>query len=433
MTERRALLYCTFNGIANCTNGIARQTQTLLSIFERRREELFTAAGRFDLHVAIPTPDSSLWAYDPVLLKRSHDRLVRAGASLHFLNHDRTAEFWSLPVWESLSRGAVSLALQLAKDYDEVLLVAVDTPYAGVGFHLSASQEPEAERVRVLLALYGTSLLHRTHEPGRLEWERAAITSTAHPRVRIGDVGRSFTRHLVETYRLPPERLIPYVSGLDLYCEDLTPMPVRHAEHVLDAHRIPRDRPVVAAFGRTDPVKGLDLLIDALAPIAERVHLVLVAVPFHDRDPLLNQYRDQIRRVGVRATLVPHFTRELPRALCSLPLTRTIVCPSRAETLANVPFEVACWARDQGPIVTAPRLGGFVEQVWHNTTGLLYQTGSPTGLTEAIDTALTLSEYRVAHMRRAAYAEVAATRDAALHLSTTLRCFWDSTLLGALT
>ncbi|WP_158612999.1 glycosyltransferase family 4 protein [Nocardiopsis sp. Huas11] len=433
MTERRALLYCTFNGVANCTNGIARQTQTLLSAFEHRREELFTNAGRFDLHVAIPAPGPYMWGYDPALLARSRARLSTSGAFLHFLDPGPASEFWSLPVWEHLSRQASALAVRLAGDYDQVLLIAMDTPYAGTGGHLASLRTPASEGVRVLVALYGTALLHRTNEPGRLEWEKAAITSTGDPRVRVGDVGDFFTRHLVEDYGLPPERLVPYTSSLDLSAADLRPLPRDHAHQILDSYGVPLDRPIVAAFGRTDPVKGMDLLINALGPLAHRVHLAAVVVPFHNRDPLLQRYRDQIRAAGLRATLVPRFTRDLPRALCSVPITRTVVCPSRSETLANVPFEVACWARQGGPVVTAPRLGGFIEQIRHGTTGRLYPPDRTSALTDAVSEALTLPASRLERMRSAAHAEVAANRDIVPNLSATLRTFWSGRADGALT
>ncbi|WP_159944905.1 glycosyltransferase family 4 protein [Nocardiopsis sp. FR6] len=433
MNERRALLYCTFNGIANCTNGIARQTQTLLSAFEHRREELFANTGRFDLHVAVPTPGPLLWGYDPAFLARSRASLAASGAFLHFLDHDSAAEFWSPLVWEHLSLQAAVLAARLAEAYDQVLLIAVDTPYAGVGGHLPPLRPDSSERVRVLLALYGSALLHRSREPGRLEWEKAAVASTSDPRVRVGDIGNSFTRHLVKDYGLPPDRLVPYASSLDLVTADLHPLPRDRAYQVMDSHRIPRDRPIVAAFGRTDPVKGLDLLIDALAPLAHRVHLVTVVVPFHDRDPLLERYRDQIRSAGLRATLVPRFTRDLPRALCSVPETRAVVCPSRSETLANVPFEVACWARKVGPVVTAPRLGGFVEQIRHGTTGLLYSPDHISELTDTVKEILALPAARLARMRTAAYAEVATNRDIVPNLSVTLCSFWGGRTPGALT
>ena len=73
----RALLYCTFNGIANCTNGIGRQAQTLLGALSRRWDELTALTGPFTPYVAIPEPGPATWAYDPTLLAESRQRGVR--------------------------------------------------------------------------------------------------------------------------------------------------------------------------------------------------------------------------------------------------------------------------------------------------------------------------------------------------------------------
>jgi hypothetical protein len=48
------------------------------------------------------------------------------------------------------------------------------------------------------------------------------------------------------------------------------------AAAVAEAFGVPAGRPVIAAIGRTDPVKGLDLLIDALGPLRGRAHLVAI-------------------------------------------------------------------------------------------------------------------------------------------------------------
>src|SRR5258708_15765863 len=68
MSMRRALLYATFNGVANCTNGIGRQTATLLSALQRRWAELTALTGPFTPFLAIPTPGPRTWAYDPTQL-----------------------------------------------------------------------------------------------------------------------------------------------------------------------------------------------------------------------------------------------------------------------------------------------------------------------------------------------------------------------------
>lgn len=175
-------------------------------------------------------------------------------------------------------------------------------------------------------------------------------------------------------------------------------MPVDVARRAAAQWEVPLDRPVVVTIGRTDPCKGIDLLIHALGPLREALHVVIIAVPFDGDDPLVADYARRIRSERLRATLVTGYTRELPRALCGLPETRAVVCPSRGETLANVPFEVALWAWHAGPVVVAPRRDGFVEQIDNEVNGLLYAPQRPGALTAAVQRALDLIETCVHHV-----------------------------------
>jgi hypothetical protein len=101
---------------------------------------------------------------------------------------------------------------------------------------------------------------------------------------------------------------------------------------------IPAGRPVIETIGRTEPAQGIDLLIDAAAPLRDQVHMVVIAVPFDGDDPLAAAYQAQIRGAGLSATLVPTSPATCP---ASPPPGR----PARGEPLANVPFETALWAR----------------------------------------------------------------------------------------
>lgn len=65
MTARRAILYCTVNGVCNNTNGLGRQTKTLLSALARHGEELTRLLGGFDVQVACPQPGPDTWAFNP--------------------------------------------------------------------------------------------------------------------------------------------------------------------------------------------------------------------------------------------------------------------------------------------------------------------------------------------------------------------------------
>ncbi len=420
----RALLYCTFNGVANCTNGIGRQAQTLLGALSRRWDELTALTGTFTPYVAIPEPGPATWAYDPDLLAESRAIIEARGGQVIPLRHDTRAGFWSPPVWRQLSHAAAGAAADLARQHDQLGVIAVDTPFAGTGdAYLASRPADDAGRVTVLLALYGTAWIHGHPgpDPARLAWERASVAAVHHAGVYAADIGDFLTGHLAAAYGVPGSRFIPWRSSLDLAAGDLQPMPSRQAAAVAVAYGIPAGRPVIATIGRTDPTKGIDQLIDALGPLRDRAHLAAVVVPFDGRDPLIDSYRRQISARRLPATLVPNFTRDLPRALASLPSTCAVACPSRGETLANVPFEVALWARGGGPVVVAPGRDGFREQITHRSTGLLYDPDEPGALTQALTDALDLDAAARARMCESAFRHVRATRDVVPNLAATLR------------
>lgn len=421
-SKTRALLYCTFNGVANCTNGIGRQAQTLLGTLERRWEELTAFTGDFTPYLAIPEPSPATWAYDPQLLADSEAIIQRRGGQTFTLAHDSTVPFWSPPVWQQLSTAAAHTAQDLATHHSNVAVIAVDTPFAGTGQAQLTTRPmpPDNATIETLLTLYGTAHLHGPPDPDRLAWEQRSLAATHHPDIHLADIGQAFTQHLRDHYDLSQANLITYPHSLDLAAPDLQPMPENEAHAVAAAFGVPLDRPIILAIGRTDPVKGLDQLITALRPLRDNVHLVAVVVPFDGHDPLTHTYREQISTAGLRATYIDRFTRDLPRALSSLTATAAVCCPSRAEPLANLPFEAAMWARHNGPIVVAPALGGFPESISHRHTGLLYEPHSTAALTTALREALALPAATRAAWRQNAYLRVAQEHDAVIAYGNTL-------------
>ena len=215
---------------------------------------------------------------------------------------------------------------QISRDRAQLGVIAVDTPFAGTGNAYLDRRAASTGRATILLTLYGTAHIHNHPEPdpARLAWERASLAAAASPGVYAADIGAFLTGHLAAAYGVRKDKFIPWRSSLDLTAPDLQPMAPGQAAAVAAAFGIPPGRPVIATIGRTDPAKGIDLLIDALRPL---------------RDPLIDLYRRQITAGRLSATLVPQFTRDLPRALAALPATRAVAarpvgsrwptCPSR--------------------------------------------------------------------------------------------------------
>jgi len=423
-----AICYLTYNGIYNFTNGIGTQTQLLLRGLERLYPALAREYGPIHLHVVCPQPDEATWGYDPQLLYTQRQRLTALGGQLHLLPYKARPEDdrWDVARWHTLWSEAARLLLQLCPAYDNCLVMPIDQPWLQTPLYMFRLASDVFQRVQALLVLYSTAFIRNAAAPDAAEmiWERdglALVRSVGN--VAIADLCPSFTAHLQELYQLQGATFAPYTSSILVEDTEFALLPAAHVHATLQHYDVPCDRELVVAFGRATPLKGFETLIAALSAVRERCHLVLISVPYVNDDYQLS-YDHLIAEHRISATHIKAFTRELPRALCQWPRTRLVVVPSRQETFSNIPLEVALWARQQGPVVAASCVGGFIDQLEDGVTGFFIDPLSCDAMGQTLRQILDLSEEQRANMRRRAYERVVRLYDFAQNFPATLRWFW---------
>ena len=187
-------------------------------------------------------------------------------------------------------------------------------------------------------------------------------------RLTVGN-SPSVVEHLHKQARIPSSRLHLVRGGVD-------PGPLRSASPAeRDSLGVPADAPMVLWVGRLDPVKGLDLLIDAFATVARdsKAHLLLAGGGPIERH-LIERIADhrlanRVRLLGPR------------RDVASLLKTADVfVLPSRTEGLPNSLLEamaVGC------PIVTTD-VPGCRDLINHRQSGLLVPYGDVDRLASSI-------------------------------------------------
>lgn len=188
----------------------------------------------------------------------------------------------------------------------------------------------------------------------------------------------SVVEHLHRASAIPRHRLRLVPGGTDIE-------PFRSAMPVaLESIGLPEDARVLLWVGRLDPVKGLDLLIDAVPLVCKadpRAHLVLVG-----DGPLRATLERQIasRNLGSRVHLLGA-RNDVPALLRAADV---FVFPSRTEGLPNALLEAMAAGL---PIVTTD-VPGCRDLVEHGSTGLLVPFGDATSLASAILRVVTDSE-----------------------------------------
>ena len=215
----------------------------------------------------------------------------------------------------------------------------------------------------------------------RIEAERQLVATAD-----VVMTASSHERDLLEHYyAADPERLetIPCGVNLDLF----RPLPQRASRRALglDEHA-----PVLLWVGRLEKLKGVDILIEALAQLDERdFTLVLVGGDDHARD-LKEDLRSQAAEAGLTANI--RFEGAVAHERLPLYYSAADVCvvPSYYESFGLVAVEaMAC-----GTPVVASRVGGLVSTVTDGVTGYLIPWRCPEPFAEKLEVILNNPELR---------------------------------------
>lgn len=428
---KQAVFYLTYNGIVSNTNGIGTQAKTFLAGLTTYYPALTKAFGDFDVHVITQIPYAGNWGYSATDRQYAEDTVAQLGGRVHYCPY-RTADYelWTPAGWQAASLTASAIVLEAAIHYDRILVVANDLPFLHTPLYLELAK-PMVGRpnchIQSLIALYTSAYVHTRHavDLERVAWEQVGLTTARHhPDVKLARYGEFMHRHFIEHYGADAFQSVPYTSSLLLEHSDFKPMPPEQVQSILVSNHIPLDEPLIFAFGRADWVKGFDILLKEMAAVNDQAHLVLNVVPYAPDAPILNEYRELIEANGLAASLLVGYSRELPRALCQWTNTRAVVCPSRGEPLSNIPFEVALWANNQGPVIVCAALDGYLEQIEDGRDGFLFDPTEPGDLERVLTQVLVLTSAQRATFRQAAYRKVIRQRDWRANFKEMLGCFW---------
>lgn len=205
----------------------------------------------------------------------------------------------------------------------------------------------------------------RPESPGRMRGEaHLAQASDA-----VVTVSASERDTVVSRLGAAPERVFTVAPGVD-------------AELFSIALEAPAKPGYVVVAARLEPLKGLDLAIEAIAalPASIRPELVVAGGPTTGHDAYPADLRAHASAHGLAdgiRFLGPQSREDLASLLRG---ARMLLVPSHSETYGLVALEAAA----SGIPVVATASGGLPEAVEHDVTGLLLATREPAAWTDAV-------------------------------------------------
>jgi glycosyltransferase involved in cell wall biosynthesis len=246
---------------------------------------------------------------------------------------------------------------------------AVAARLAGIGrvlgtFHIDS---------RVDIARRNNGLRHRALEFVSNQCLHAAIAVS-------DDTGREWIRRT----RLAPRRVVTIHNGID--AGSCPPTVERAGARRKLGLPMDNDTLIVGGVGRLDPVKGFDLLLDAIALLAPQHPKLILALA--GDGPARHTLQQQAARLGITDRVYfLGFCKDVRQVYAALDI---FAMPSRCEAL---PYALLEAMTAQIPAV-ASRIGGVPEVVVPNQTGLLIPVGDSHALANALASLLSNPDLR---------------------------------------
>lgn len=335
-------------------------------------------------------PDSP--EYDPDWHASSLELIARAGAEIVPIGNGTAGatRFGGLGNFRQASASAANAITAALSQTPRSLVMAFDAPFFGLSALL-----PDRHAQNTVIVARATAALHAPGDQERIRWERDGLSALAASGGHVAATSRHIRKHLTSDYGIPDESITDLVNGL--IPEETMSRSAWGGRELLPPDA---ERGFLLSYGRAEPYKGLDDLLDAL-PIVNQTgilapHLVLGAVTEEacgegPGRPELSAYQrhiaSRIERENLDVTLRTRFDPRF-RDLLAHPALAAVIVPSRQEPFGRIPLEA--YQAGASPVV-ATSAGGLAEIVSEGHTGFTAEPGNPASLAAALLRALTVS------------------------------------------
>ncbi|MGD0246583.1 MAG: glycosyltransferase [Streptosporangiaceae bacterium] len=377
MTTPAVVMAVMHDGFYGCGTGAGRSNRAFLLALT----ELLAPAVRLVVLPVRLVPGSS--EYDPAWHQQAIAILAGTAGDVVPVDNGTAGltRFGGLDRFRTASASAAASISLLLPSSSRVLIVAFDVPFFGL-----APLLPPQARAGLVNVARATAALQAPGDSERIAWERAGLLATAAAGGHIAATSRHIRDHLATAYRIPQPAITDLINGLTRAEQAPGPDPGNRLVPAAAEHGF------LLSFGRAEPYKGFDDLLDALRLLSAsglRVpHTILAAVT--DGPPLTAYQRHLACRINaghLDVTLRTTFSPGI-RALLAHPALAAVIVPSRAEPFGRIPLEA--WAAGASPVI-ATTAGGLAETVTEPLTGYTASPADPPSLAAAIGRALTAS------------------------------------------
>lgn len=307
---------------------------------------------------------------------------------------DGKVNYGTIKEWRLLSQNTAHLINSLIADenYDFIITIANDTPYAGLLELLNNNENHKKVWIphstvkihRVDSAVEGSEKMFEE----RLKWEEDAIEFiNKNANSFIGSTGNYIHEHLVSEYNLNPQKAIFVING-EIMSRETVYEETDEMKSLFD--EIKDYDSMVLSFARAEEYKNLEATMHLGKELG--IKPVVIAQSYFPGQPIIKQYETTASNTGAKLFIdVPfHFPQYILKHYAK-PLVMLI--PSKKEIVGLIVNETRKLNKDN-VLVVANDIGGLHEQIEDGKDGVLVDLENIVGSADKISKYLNIDSIR---------------------------------------
>lgn len=371
---------CAHDGIVSHYTGVGtivkRYVEAFSNILKKTKIE-------YTMNLFTPEYFKTSFGYS-VATEKAHTVMEKTKIFMISNGTDGKVNYGTIKEWRTLSQNTAQLINSLCKeeDYDFIVTIANDTPYAGLIELISDNKNHKKVWIP-----HSTVKIHRVDSAvegsekmfgERLRWEEEAIRFiNSNVNSFLGSTGNYIHKHLVSEYNLNPQKAIFIINGEIMSRETV----YEETEEMASLFKEIKDYDsMVFSFARAEEYKNLEATMYLGKELGIRT--VVIAQSYYQGQPIIKQYKNTARNTGTKLFVdVPFYFPQYILKHYNKPLVMLI--PSKKEIVGLIVNETRKLNKDN-VLVVANDIGGLHEQIADGKDGVLVDLEDISGAAKKI-------------------------------------------------
>ena len=356
---------CAQDGIVSHNSGVGtmakRYIYALMSLFEK---------NGVDYHINLFTPEYDRNAYGYSLTTEEENKALDNVTIYELPNgSNRELFFGFLENWQAISKNITEVINSIDfSEYDYVLTLAHDTPFAGV-----IENAKEGERHYKIWIPHSTAKIHNTEERiqndpkviERIKWELEGVEYiNNHDNCFLAVIGDYIKEHMINEYNLRPEKALSIYNG-EVLSKKTKYEENKECETLYKNMNKKGD--IMLSFGRPEEYKNLD----ATMKLGKKMHMrnIVAVQQYYDDMPYVNYLKELAKDTNTELYIDKPFN--FPQYILNRYPNRIIlVVPSKREIAGLIINEIRKFNKDN-ILLVSNNIDGLKEQIEDGVDGIL--------------------------------------------------------------